>query len=248
MKFLEYGQVKAAIDRLFALALLLATLPITVAISIMVFAFDLSFPFYMAERVSRGGGRFRMVKFRSMVINADKSNIFSTALGDTRITPVGKFIRRYKIDELPQLVNVLLGQMSFVGPRPNTMKHGVELYNDEEMRLLSVLPGITDLSSVIFSDEGEILRDSRDPDHDYNILIRPWKSRLSLWHIANRSFVLDALILFLTGLNVVNRRMTMIILDNVMRYFYQIRVFSPVIRRSLDIKELIGNVNRLPYY
>lgn len=151
---------------------------------------DFHSPFYMAPRVAKGGGRFKMVKLRSMVINADKKGGSSTASDDKRITWIGKLVRSCKLDELTQLWNVLIGDMSLVGPRPNTIDD-VKLYTQEEQKLLSIRPGITDISSIIFSDEGEILAGSEDPDLRYNQLIRPWKSRLGLIYVDNHSVVLD---------------------------------------------------------
>jgi lipopolysaccharide/colanic/teichoic acid biosynthesis glycosyltransferase len=140
-----------------------------------------------------------------MVINADKAGVDSTAANDRRITRMGHFVRSYKLDEVMQLWNVLKGDMSLVGPRPN-VKREVDLYTTEEQELLQVRPGITDLASIIFADEGEILKDSQDPDLDYNQLIRPWKSRLALLNMRNSSLLLDLRILFLTVLNAVSRQ------------------------------------------
>ncbi len=139
-----------------------------------------------------------MIKFRSMTSDAWKSGVNSTAAGDARITRVGKWLRRWKLDELPQLLNVLSGDMSLVGPRPQVMAE-VELYTEEEREMLTVRPGITDLASIVFADEGEILSGSRDPDLLYNQIIRPWKSRLALFHVEHRSFALDLEVLCLTG-------------------------------------------------
>ena len=126
-----------------------------------------------------------MVKIRSMIINADKTGVDSTSSDDMRITSVGKVIRKLKLDELSQLWNVLIGDMSLVGPRPN-VKSETDLYTKIEKNLLNVKPGITDFSSIVFSDEGDILSGSDDPDLLYNQLIRPWKSRLSLFYIEKR--------------------------------------------------------------
>jgi lipopolysaccharide/colanic/teichoic acid biosynthesis glycosyltransferase len=146
-----------------------------------------------------------MVKLRSMVINADKSGVDSTSAGDRRITPVGHFIRRYKLDELTQLWNVLKGDMSLVGPRPNVERE-TRMYTSAEKALLSVRPGITDYASIVFSDEGEILRDQADPDIAYNQLIRPWKGYLGLFYVANRSLWLDLKLVLLTAIAIISRR------------------------------------------
>ena len=118
-----------------------------------------------------------MYKLRTMIINADSTGVDSTSSNDNRITSVGKFIRKFKIDEISQLINVLLGDMSLVGPRPNVLRE-ILMYTDLEKELLTVKPGITDFASIVFSDEGEILSDSDDPDIDYNQLIRPGKGYL----------------------------------------------------------------------
>jgi len=140
-----------------------------------------------------------------MVRNADKSGVDSTSARDSRITPLGYKIRRYKLDEATQLWNVFIGDMSFVGPRPNVQRD-VDLYTKDEQRLLDVRPGITDFSSIIFSDEGNILKDKKDPDLSYNQLIRPWKSRLGLIYIDNQSFILDFQILFYTVMASVSKQ------------------------------------------
>jgi lipopolysaccharide/colanic/teichoic acid biosynthesis glycosyltransferase len=138
------------------------------------------------------------VKFRSMVIRADKTGVDSTAGDDPRITALGRTIRRFKFDEIPQLWNVLVGQMSLVGPRPNVERETV-LYTADEKRLLSARPGITDLASIVFSDEGEILQGSSDPDLRYNQVIRPWKSRLALLYVdAPESVSRDLRVILLT--------------------------------------------------
>lgn len=165
---------------------------------------DFRSPFYVADRVGRGGGIFRMVKIRSMVVRADQTGVESTSGNDPRITRVGHFVRRWKIDELAQLWNVLKGDMSLVGPRPNTPRE-IAHYTAVERELLSVRPGITDLSSIVFSDEGEILRDAADPDRAYADLIRPWKSRLGLVYVRKSSLMLDLRLLWLTLVAIVDK-------------------------------------------
>ena len=140
-----------------------------------------------------------------MSINADKSGVNSTSLDDPRITPIGHKIRRYKLDEFTQLWNVLIGDMSLVGPRPN-VKSEVDLYTSVEKRLLTVQPGITDFSSIVFSDEGEILEDTDNPDLIYNQLIRPWKSRLGLIYIQNQSTLLDLRLIIYTMVAIISKQ------------------------------------------
>jgi len=154
--------------------------------------------------MARGNGQFRMVKLRSMVVNAAKSGVSSTSADDRRITPIGHFIRRFKLDEFMQLWNVLKGDMSLVGPRPQ-VEIEVSLYTESEMRMLTVKPGITDLASIVFSDEGDILAGSDNPDLKYNHVIRPWKSRLALLYIDHQSLLLDVRIILLTVLAILSR-------------------------------------------
>ena len=140
-----------------------------------------------------------------MSINADKNGVNSTSLNDARITPVGYKIRKYKLDEFTQLWNVLIGDMSLVGPRPNVLAD-TNLYTNVERKLLTVRPGITDFSSIVFSDEGKILENKKDPDLAYNQLIRPWKSRLGLIYIQNQSLLLDVKIIIYTLIAIISKQ------------------------------------------
>ena len=174
--------MKRLLDIAVAFLGLLILSPLLIVLCVAIYLQDHHSPFYIANRMGRKERPFRMVKFRSMVIRADTSGVDSTAGDDPRITSLGKFIRRFKLDEIPQLWNVLKGEMSLVGPRPNVERETV-LYTPDEKRLLSVRPGITDLASIVFADEGEILEGSADPDLRYNQTIRPWKSRLGLLYV-----------------------------------------------------------------
>ena len=151
-----------------------------------------------------------------MVINADKKGIDSTASNDERITRIGHFIRRYKLDELSQLWNVIKGDMSLVGPRPN-VKRETDIYTFKEKELLTVKPGITDFASIVFADEGEILDGVPNPDISYNQLIRPGKSELGLFYILNQSFLLDLSILFLTVTSIFSRRSSLTITTSILK-------------------------------
>lgn len=197
--------MKRIFDFTVALAGLIVTSPLLLAVMIAIWLQDFRSPFYIAPRAARGGGAFSMVKFRSMVINADKTGVSSTSGDDRRITPVGRFVRAYKIDELIQLWNVLKGDMSLVGPRPQVLMDA-GLYTEEEKRMLTIRPGITDLASVIFADESVILAGSKDPDLRYNQIIRPWKSRLALLYVDKRSFLIDVWLILLTAAAIVSRR------------------------------------------
>jgi len=196
--------MKRVFDFTVALIGLIIASPILLVVMIAIWLQDFASPFYIASRMARGGGTFRMVKFRSMVVNADKIGGISTAGSDRRITPVGRFVRKYKIDEIIQLWNVLIGDMSLVGPRPQ-VKKDADLYTEQEKRMLKVRPGITDPASIVFSDEGDILAGDTDPDLLYNQIIRPWKSRLSLLYIERRSLPGDFQLIVLTAVAVVSR-------------------------------------------
>ena len=157
-----------------------------------------------------------MVKLRSMVVNADRSGVDSTGASDRRITQIGRFIRGGKLDELPQLWNVLVGDMSLVGPRPN-VKRETDLYTQEERRLLHARPGITDFASIVFADEGDILKDQADPDIAYNQLIRPGKSRLGIFYVDHRSLWVDVQLCLLTIVALTSRPMALAGLQRLLR-------------------------------
>ena len=151
---------------------------------------------------------FKLVKLRSMVVRASHAGIDTTTISDPRVTRVGRVIRRLKLDELPQLWNVLTGQMSLVGPRPNVPRE-VECYTAIEREQLSLRPGLTDLASIVFSNLGEVLADSDDPNRDYALGIRPWKSRLGLLYVHHRSVRLDCEIIVLTLVCLIFRRIAL---------------------------------------
>ena len=189
--------LKRLFDLLASFFGVLVLCPIIIPVCFLVWIQDGHSPFYVSNRVGKDKNLFKMIKLRSMIVNADETGVDSTGNNDNRITGVGKFIRKCKLDEISQLWNVLLGDMSLVGPRPN-VKRETDLYSDEEKKLLSVKPGITDFSSIVFSDEGDILEGKEDPDLAYNQLIRPWKSRLGLFYIQHQSFLLDIQLIFIT--------------------------------------------------
>ncbi len=196
--------MKRLCDILFSFTGLILLTPVLVPVMFLVWVQDFHSPFYIAPRVGRDGRIFNMVKLRSMVVNADKTGVDSTSGNDSRITPVGHFIRKFKLDEFTQLWNVLKGDMSLVGPRPN-VKRETDLYTEVEKKILSLKPGITDFSSIVFSDENKILEGSDNPDIDYNQLIRPWKSRLCLVYVEHQSFFLDLALIFLTIIAIFSR-------------------------------------------
>ena len=177
--------------------------PLLILIAVMV-RLSVSGPvFYRGTRVRLGGELFSMLKFRTMVVDAESLGGSATAADDPRLTSFGKFLRRYKLDELPQLINVLVGDMSLVGPRPEVQKY-VNLYSPEEKAILTVRPGITDWASVWNSNEAAVLEGSRDPEKTYEELIRPTKLALQLLYVRNHSLSVDVKILFHTGVKLIH--------------------------------------------
>lgn len=191
-------------DVVLAAAGLASALPFVLLGALAAWLEDGASPWYPAFRVGRGGRVFRMWKLRSMVSGADRQGGCSTAADDRRITRAGRWIRRYKLDEFPQLYHVLTGEMSLVGPRPQVPPDAAR-YTPAERRLLEVAPGVTDPASVVFSDEAEILRGAADPDAEYDRRIRPWKSRLALAGIEEQGLGFYFRVLAWTAANFVAR-------------------------------------------
>lgn len=196
--------MKTIFDFLLALLGFIILSPIFIVFCFLIWRQDRHSPFYKGLRVAAGGREFKMIKFRSMIMHANKSGVDSTSSNDQRITRLGHVIRRYKIDEIPQLLNILKGDMSFVGPRPN-VKRETDLYTKVEKKLIDAKPGITDFASIVFADEGEILKDQDDPDIAYNQLIRPWKSRLGIFYIEHSSLLLDIKLIIWTAIAIFSR-------------------------------------------
>ncbi len=227
---------KNIIDLIFAFVLVFPITLICLPLSLFIFLEDYRNPIFSAERVGYRAVSFKLFKLRSMIKNASEFKTNSTKENDFRITKIGKIIRKYKLDELTQIINVINGSMSFVGPRPNTFREGVELYTKSEMGLLSVKPGITDLASIVFSDEAKILSKSKDPDKDYNLIIRPWKSRLGLLYIKNCSLSLDLLILVLTPLAIFKKDLALNIICKKLKQFKASEELIKVCSRKEKIK------------
>lgn len=188
---------KRLFDFWFSLVALLVLSPLILVIAILT---KLSSPgpvLYAGTRIGQFGKPFRFFKFRTMVVNADKIGGPSTADDDPRITRVGKFLRKYKLDELPQFFNVLKGDMSFVGPRPEVPQY-VEMFSEKERAILTVRPGITDWATLWNPDEGAALASSQDPEKTYVQDIRPVKIGLQLEYVRKRSLWVDLTILFQT--------------------------------------------------
>lgn len=220
----------------FALLALLILTPVLLFVSLLIWRQDFKNPIYVSRRVGRNQQPFRMLKFRTMVHNADKSGVFSTSDGDSRITALGHFLRRTKLDETPQLINVVLGQMSFVGPRANVVSE-VKLYSEAEMRLLSVPPGITDFSSIVFADEGSILAGSNDPHGDYRRLIWPGKSVLGLFYVENHGIIMDFKLILLTSYALVKRDTALRKLSRILEQQGCMPELCQLVLRHRDLKD-----------
>lgn len=154
--------------------------------------------FYRQQRVGRGGKIFRIFKFRTMVTNADQVGTLITVGGrDPRTTPAGHWLRKFKIDELPQFINVLFGDMSFVGPRPEVKKY-VDLYSAEQKKILETRPGVTDIASIAYRKENEILEKKSDPEGYYKAVIMQRKIKLNQLYLAKRTICTDLAVIFRT--------------------------------------------------
>lgn len=189
--------LKRFFDLVLSLIGLLILAPLLMALAVWIRFSSPGPVFYRSRRAGRHGRPFRLLKFRTMVVEADKIGGPSTSADDPRITIAGAFLRKHKLDELPQLVNVLRGDMSLVGPRPEVLEE-VALYTEEEKRLLDVRPGITDWASIRFRNEAEILRGAPDPHQAYREKIRPEKIRLGLEYVRCQSLLTDCRIVLQT--------------------------------------------------
>jgi len=199
---LHRDTAKRLFDVVVAATALAAVAPLVALIALLTKLGSPSPVIYRGSRVGLHGRLFAMLKFRTMVVNAESLGGSATAADDPRITAIGKFLRRYKLDELPQLVNVLAGDMSFVGPRPEVKKY-VDMYTPEEKAILTVRPGITDWASIWNSNEAAVLEGSRDPEKTYEELIRPTKLALQLFYVRNHSASVDLKILFHTAFKLI---------------------------------------------
>ncbi|MEY4927545.1 MAG: putative undecaprenyl-phosphate galactose phosphotransferase [Bacteroidota bacterium] len=159
---------------------------------------------YRQIRIGKNGLPFAIFKFRTMYADADKRGLLTVGDRDPRVTPVGFYLRKYKIDELPQLLNVLLGEMSLVGPRPEVQRY-TDLYTAEQRKVLTVKPGITDYASIEYADESELLAKANDPEKTYIEEIMPAKLALNRRYIAEQGVLTDIKILALTVLKIVGK-------------------------------------------
>jgi lipopolysaccharide/colanic/teichoic acid biosynthesis glycosyltransferase len=200
--------MKRAMDIVFATAGLIAAAPLMALIALAIYRCDRRPVLFSQTRVGQFGRQFRLYKFRTMIADAEKLGIPLTAGNDRRITGIGRWLRRSKLDELPQLWNVVKGDMSLVGPRPEVPRY-VALYTADQRRVLDVRPGITDPASLDAFDEGEVLANSVDPEQTYCQTLMPRKLRTNLEYIRSRSVLTDLAVIVKTIRRVLfNSRLT----------------------------------------
>jgi lipopolysaccharide/colanic/teichoic acid biosynthesis glycosyltransferase len=194
-----YDFMKRMFDFTLAFIGLIFLAPLLLATAIVIKLDSPGPVFYLGNRIGLNGVKFRIFKFRTMVEDAEKTGGLSAALNDSRLTRIGRFLRKYKLDELPQLINIIWGEMSFVGPRPQVEQYTI-LYNEEEKIILSVKPGLTDYASIRFINLGKILGDDK-VDEKYYREIEPEKNRLRIKYVKNRSMRVDFKIIIQTLLS-----------------------------------------------
>jgi len=183
--------LKKSFDVVFAFLGLILVSPLLLVIAILINRESPGPVFYRGERIGKNGKPFRIFKFRTMVPEAEKLGGPSTAGDDPRLIKIGLFLKKYQLDELPQLINILKGEMSLVGPRPEVKMYVDMMTPGERNTILSVAPGMTDLASLWNFSEWKILEGSPDPEKTYMEKIRPEKIRLQMEYVKNRSFLLD---------------------------------------------------------
>lgn len=194
--------MKRLFDIFFSLAGLVLISPLFIVIAFFVKAGSKGPIFYLQNRVGLNGKQFKLFKFRTMHPEADKKGLLTVGGRDPRVTPTGYFLRKYKLDELPQLLNVLLGDMSLVGPRPEVEKY-VALYNPEQQQVLKVRPGITDYASIAYFQENELLAKSSNPEKTYIEEVMPAKLQLNLKYINEAGLLTDVKLILKTVLRII---------------------------------------------
>ena len=197
--------MKRIIDILLSFIVLVLGMPFYLIIGMLIALDTKGRVLYKQSRVGRNNVDVELSNFRTMCVDADQGSLITVGTHDARITRVGAFLRRFKIDEVPQFFNILKGEMSIVGPRPEVRKY-VDMYTPEQMRVLSVRPGLTDYASIRYVNENEILAASSDPERTYIEDIMPDKLNLNLKYIDEQSFWTDVKIILQTIIAIINRK------------------------------------------
>lgn len=196
--------LKRLFDVLSVFLLIIILLPFFLFLSLLILLTSSGGVFYKQERIGKHGVSFKLFKFRTMKIGSDRKGLITIGNRDSRITKVGYYLRKYKLDEFPQLINILKNEMSVVGPRPEVAKY-IDMYSLEQRKVLRVKPGLTDLASLAYINENEILGEAENPEEVYVNEIMPEKLRLNLIYLQKQSFSFDLAIIFKTIIKVLNK-------------------------------------------
>lgn len=194
--------LKRSFDFVFSLLGLIVLFPVFVLIAILIKLDSKGPVFFIQGRVGKNNIDFNIYKFRTMSVQSEKKGLLTLGNNDSRVTKVGYFLRRYKIDEFPQLINILIGDMSFVGPRPE-LRYYVNFYNEDDMRIFQVRPGITGLASLKYRNEVELLKAAKNPEEFFIKTIIPDKLRYNKEYIKERSFFFDIKLIVITVIKVI---------------------------------------------
>lgn len=196
--------IKRLFDIVFSFFGIIILLPPLLIISFLIIFDSRGGIFYFQQRVGKDNKDFRLIKFRTMKPDSEKSGLLTVGNNDSRITKVGAFLRKYKLDELPQLFNVLIGDMSLVGPRPEVRKY-VDMYTAEQMKVLSVKPGMTDHASIEYADENELLAKQTDPESFYVEEVIPAKLKINLAYVSDHGLMSDVKIILKTFFRILRK-------------------------------------------
>lgn len=195
--------IKRTFDFFLSLLGIVIVSPIIILLGILIKIESIGSSFYLQERIGKNGKPFKLFKFRTMYLNSDKKGLLTIGMTDSRITKIGYFLRKYKFDELPQLINILKGDMSFVGPRPEVKKY-VDFYTSKQTEVLKYKPGLTDYASLKFFYENELLAQSKNPEETYINEIMPEKIRINLEYIkCRKNLISDIKVILMTILKII---------------------------------------------
>ena len=194
---------KRLFDIFFSLIGIILLSPILLLICLLIITDSKGGIFFKQIRVGKGNKNFNILKFRTMKTDSEKKGFLTIGNKDNRITKVGYYLRKYKLDEFPQLINVLIGDMSIVGPRPEVRKY-VDMYNEQQLKVLSVRPGLTDFASIEYMNESELLSKSEKPEETYISKIMPAKLSVNLIYIKKKSFLTDCIIIIKTIIKIIS--------------------------------------------